>query len=88
MAVSDALSSENYVFRVWITWNTFLIIKMLLMSFLTVFWRMRKRAFENAEDLPAKGTGEIKKDEDVERVRRCHLNDLENIPAFIFASFM
>lgn len=25
----------------------------------------------------------IKKDEDVERVRRAHLNDLENIPAFL-----
>lgn len=28
---------------------------------------------------------EIKKDEDVERVRRAHLNDLENIPAFLIA---
>lgn len=30
---------------------------------------------------------EIKKDEDVERVRRAHLNDLENIPPFLFAAF-
>lgn len=30
---------------------------------------------------------EIKKDEKVERVRRGHLNDLENIPAFLIAAF-
>lgn len=30
---------------------------------------------------------EIKKDEKVERVRRAHLNDLENIPAFLIAAF-
>jgi glutathione S-transferase len=27
----------------------------------------------------------VKKDEDVERVRRAHLNDLENIPAFLIS---
>lgn len=30
----------------------------------------------------------IKKDENVERVRRAHLNDLENIPAFLIAALM
>lgn len=33
------------------------------------------------------GQGELKKDERVERVRRAHLNDLENIPAFLLAAF-
>lgn len=32
--------------------------------------------------------GEIKKSEDVERIRRAHLNDLENIPAFLIAALM
>jgi glutathione S-transferase len=31
--------------------------------------------------------GEIRTDESVERWRRAHLNDLENIPALIAASF-
>jgi len=45
------------------------------------------QAFENKEDMI--GTkDEIKKDEDVERARRAHLNDLENIPAFLLAGFM
>lgn len=45
------------------------------------------QAFENAEDLRGRENVEIKKDEDVERVRRAHLNDLENIPAFILSGF-
>lgn len=43
------------------------------------------KAYENPEDVGA--TGEIRKDEAVERVRRAHLNDLETIPAFLFAAF-
>lgn len=42
------------------------------------------KAFENPEDVQG---GEPKKDEDVERVRRAHMNDLENIPAFLLAGF-
>lgn len=42
------------------------------------------QAFENPEDAGA--NGELKKDENVERVRRAHLNDLENIPAFLIAA--
>lgn len=44
------------------------------------------KAFENPEDVTP--TGELKKSEDVERVRRAHLNDLENIPAFLIAALM
>jgi glutathione S-transferase len=45
------------------------------------------QAFENSEDVPKSETAGIKKDENVERVRRAHLNDLENIPAFLIAGF-
>lgn len=41
---------------------------------------------ENPED--ASPGAELKKDEDVERVRRAHLNDLENIPAFLIGALM
>jgi glutathione S-transferase len=43
------------------------------------------KAYENPEDIRDRENVEIKKDEDVERVRRAHLNDLENIPAFLIA---
>ena len=45
------------------------------------------QAYENPEDIRGRENVEIKKDEDVERVRRAHLNDLENIPAFLLAGF-
>ncbi|XP_077297803.1 microsomal glutathione S-transferase 1-like [Arctopsyche grandis] len=56
-------------------------LKMLVMSLLTARQRFSKKAFANPED--AKGMGRVKLDDDVERVRRAHLNDLENIPVFV-----
>ena len=41
---------------------------------------------DNPED--AREGMEIKKDDDVERVRRAHLNDLENIPPFLIGALM
>jgi len=58
------------------------------MSFLTAFYRVRKGAVSNPEDVGSIPKSEIKVDEDVERIRRAHLNDLENIPAFFFAALM
>ncbi|XP_077297802.1 microsomal glutathione S-transferase 1-like [Arctopsyche grandis] len=55
-------------------------LKMLLMSLLTGSWRNCKKAYANPED--AKIFGYVRVDDDVERVRRAHLNDLENIPIF------
>jgi hypothetical protein len=44
---------------------------MLLMSLLTAFQRNRKGAFENPEDVAIGGANAVlKKDDDVERVRR------------------
>jgi glutathione S-transferase len=88
MGVFNALNGENHAFCVYITWGGFLIIKMLLMSLFTGLQRSRKGVTENPEDARINQKLEIKKDEDVERVRRAHLNDLENIPAFLFAALM
>lgn len=82
-----ALNFENEVLQGYITWGGIILIKMMLMSFLTGINRFRKGAFENPEDVRGRENVEIKKDEDVERVRRAHLNDLENIPAFLLAGF-
>ena len=45
--------------------------------------------FISPEDTAGLKNAKVKYDDpDVERVRRAHLNDLENIPAFIFAAWL
>lgn len=88
MNILNALSYDNVVFRVYITWGGLLLLKLMLMSFLTIFQRIRTGAVENPEDAANGENFEIKKDENVERVRRAHMNDLENIPPFLLAGLM
>ncbi|XP_050358639.1 uncharacterized protein LOC126778924 [Nymphalis io] len=66
----------------YILYSSILALKVLGMAVLTARERYRKKVFANEED--AKKTKGIVKfdDPDVERVRRAHLNDLENIPVF------
>ncbi|XP_034983202.2 microsomal glutathione S-transferase 1 [Zootoca vivipara] len=69
-----------------------LIVKMMLMSPLTGYLRMKNKAFANPEDAATFVKGEAAKkylrtDPDVERVRRLHRNDLENIIPFLFIAF-
>ncbi|XP_013186460.1 microsomal glutathione S-transferase 1-like [Amyelois transitella] len=60
-----------------------LALKTLGMSVLTSRVRHSKKVFANEEDAKLDKRGVVKFDDpDVERVRRAHLNDLENIPAF------
>jgi glutathione S-transferase len=50
--------------------------------------------FRSPEDLrktplnPKPDPRQIEPNEDVERIRRIHLNDLENLPFFLFAGFL
>ncbi|XP_008554601.1 microsomal glutathione S-transferase 1 [Microplitis demolitor] len=65
-------------------WSAVLVLKILMMAVLTARQRFSKKAFANAEDLPDKSAKISTADPDVERVRRAHLNDLENIlPWFV-----
>ncbi|XP_046678497.1 microsomal glutathione S-transferase 1-like isoform X3 [Homalodisca vitripennis] len=65
-----------------------LIVKMMAMSIITAVQRFRTKAFISPEDAAA-FKGEVKlEDPDVERVRRAHLNDLENIPIFLVTGFL
>ncbi|KAI5634771.1 MAPEG family domain-containing protein [Phthorimaea operculella] len=59
-----------------------LALKVLGMSFLTARQRIKKKVFANEEDAVRSGAKVKYDDPDVERVRRAHLNDLENIPVF------
>lgn len=80
----ELLTLTNPVFSAYTFWSAILVIKILLMSLLTGMQRFRTKTFANPEDLPSKKLKVKFDDPDVERVRRAHRNDLENIlPFFI-----
>ncbi|NWU64250.1 MGST1 transferase, partial [Pterocles burchelli] len=79
---------DNDVFRAYATYTTIVLLKMMLMSPLTSYFRVTRKAVANPEDAVSFGKGEsakkyVRTDQDVERVRRVHLNDLENIVPFL-----
>ncbi|XP_071390899.1 microsomal glutathione S-transferase 1-like [Centroberyx affinis] len=78
---------EDEVFQAFSTYATIVTLKMLLMGPMTGFFRFTRGAFANEEDVAGKPEEEKKKmlrsHPDVERVRRCHQNDLENIVPFV-----
>ncbi|GAB0094416.1 Glutathione transferase [Sergentomyia squamirostris] len=84
---SDLVSNDNVVFKSYVFWSTILIVKTLFMAFLTARQRFKNKTFANPEDA-GKYKAKVKYDDpDVERVRRAHRNDLENIFPFIFVGF-
>ncbi|CAH2099875.1 unnamed protein product [Euphydryas editha] len=69
------------VVQSYILYSAILALKLLSVSTLTTLVRISKGVFANPED--AKLGGKVKLDDPaVERTRRAHRNDLENIPAF------
>ncbi|XP_029351585.1 microsomal glutathione S-transferase 1-like [Echeneis naucrates] len=74
------------------TYATIVILKMMLMSPLTSYFCLTRKVFANLEDTKFVSSVEDKKlvriDPDVERVRRCHQNDLENIIPFVVISLL
>ncbi|XP_017016925.2 microsomal glutathione S-transferase 1 isoform X1 [Drosophila kikkawai] len=77
---------DNPVFCCYLFWATVLVAKMLLMSLLTALQRFRYKIFPNEEDLFFKNLEVQFDDPHVERVRRAHRNDMENIlPYFIMS---
>ncbi|XP_034668363.1 microsomal glutathione S-transferase 1 isoform X1 [Drosophila subobscura] len=94
----ELYSLDNPIFCCYVFWATVLVAKMLLMSTLTAVQRfrykllglvplgLRRKIFPNQEDLFFKNTEVQFNDPHVERVRRAHRNDMENIlPYFIMA---
>nr|XP_029710940.1 microsomal glutathione S-transferase 1-like [Aedes albopictus] len=78
------------LFRIYAFWSVILVAKMLLMSLYTTVTRFRKMAFINPEDVKSISAKlkVIFGDPDVERVRRAHRNDLENILPFFVVAFL
>ncbi|XP_046653714.1 microsomal glutathione S-transferase 1-like [Daphnia pulicaria] len=81
-------TSDNPVFASFSFYAALLGAKTLLMALLTARQRLSKMAFANPEDAKMNKGGKIKTDDDVERVRRAHLNDLENILPFLTIAFV
>uniref|UniRef100_A0A3B3DSV0 Microsomal glutathione S-transferase 1 n=3 Tax=Oryzias melastigma TaxID=30732 RepID=A0A3B3DSV0_ORYME len=83
---------KDQVFMAFTTHAAIVTLKLLLMGPLTGYFRITRKSFVNAEDVPGKTAEDKKKmlkpNEDVERVRRCHQNDLENIIPFVFISLL
>jgi glutathione S-transferase len=91
----DDLGLENPVFAAYAIAATLMILKVVSMSWLTVFRMMRvKGGFRSPEDLkktplnPSPDPRQLEPDERVERVRRISLNDLENVPFFLVAGLL
>ncbi|XP_059049156.1 microsomal glutathione S-transferase 1-like [Achroia grisella] len=77
-----SISLDNPLVQSYIVYSAILALKLLFVAPLTALSRMRRNVFANPEDA-ALTRGKVKYDDPViERVRRAHLNDLENIPAF------
>ena len=76
----EIFSLNNEAFRHFAVAGSILIFKMLFMGPLTGKQRFKNKSFVNAEDA---GKKNVNRNEDVERVRRSHRNDLENVLPFL-----
>ncbi len=91
----DKLSLSNPLFATYVIAAAIMIIKVKAMSWLTVARMMQiKGGFRSPEDAkrsplnPIADPSQVDKNEHVERIRRIHLNDLENVPFFLAAGFL
>ncbi|XP_055370739.1 microsomal glutathione S-transferase 1-like, partial [Condylostylus longicornis] len=73
------LTLSNPVFGNFMFWTAILALKMLLMAILTAIQRSKHKIFANPEDAEIMKVEVVFNNPDVERVRRAHRNDLENI---------
>lgn len=86
---------KDPVFATYTIAATIMILKMMGQGWITVYMMMsRKGGFLNPEDAaaglanPEPRPGQLDPQEDVERSRRMHRNDMENIPMFLMAGFL
>ncbi|CAL8323274.1 unnamed protein product [Lota lota] len=83
---------EDEVFLAFSTYATIVVLKTMLMAPLTAYYRFTRGAFANDEDVPGKSEEQKKRllrsHPEVERIRRCHQNDLENIIPFVIIGLL
>ncbi|XP_076014735.1 prostaglandin E synthase [Genypterus blacodes] len=75
---------RNEVFSCFVFYGVLLVMKMYVIAIVTGQVRLRKKAFANPEDAMRHGGLQYhREDPYVERCRRAHLNDMENIFPFL-----
>ncbi|XP_055015917.1 microsomal glutathione S-transferase 1 isoform X5 [Boleophthalmus pectinirostris] len=85
---------EDEVFRSFAKYAAIITTKLLLMGPVTAYYRLTRKAFQNPEDAAAHSSKPedlkqlVRTNDDVERARRCHQNDLENIVPFVLIGFL
>ncbi|XP_035695229.1 microsomal glutathione S-transferase 1-like isoform X1 [Branchiostoma floridae] len=88
------LEFANPVFASYAAYAGLASMKMMGMMVVTVYYRRMKGVHANPEDtlftsFGAKDKAVVRTDHpDIERVRRLHLNDLENIPPFLVVGLL
>ena len=89
------MTFENPVFVTYVIAASLMILKLMGQGWITVYRMMKVGGgFLNPEDEAAGWTnlkprpGQLDSDDYVERSRRMHRNDLENIPAFLVAGLL
>ena len=93
--IDELLSWDNPVFTAYAIAAAILVLKVMGQGWMTV-WRMMRsgRGLASAEDAakgllnPAPDPGQLARNDYVDRSRRMHRNDLENIPAFWVAGVL
>ncbi|XP_025111854.1 microsomal glutathione S-transferase 1-like isoform X3 [Pomacea canaliculata] len=93
MVAEQIWSLDNPVFKAFISYGVVVVVKTMAMSVLTTRQRFAHKAFVNPEDTASmkdKEGGRLKvtAHDAVERVRRCHLNDLENVIPFFLIGLL
>ncbi len=91
----QALSFSNPVFATYSIAASLMILKTVGMAFLTVLRMMQiKAGYRSPEDAqrtllnPKPVPGQVGPDDRVDRFRRIHQNDLENVPFFLVAGLL
>ncbi len=91
----ELLNLANPIFSTYVIAASIMIIKVASMSWLTVFRMMKVNGgFRSPEDIrktpfnPNPSGKQLLPNDYVDRIRRIHMNDLENIPFFLVAGFL
>jgi len=86
-----SIAFERDVLYTFMTHAGIVVVKTISMSALTSYMRMKKKVFANEEDASKFGGNQARVtfgDADVERVRRCHQNDIENVGPFVMLGLL